>query len=314
MMIKRNDIKEGMTVRSSDGEKLGKVFAVSEGEFHIEKGMFFPKDYLVRYLEVSDIRNGEIYLNHGREALRGLSDSADMDTMAARREGAGVAPGAVGTTTTTTTATTTGTAVGGIGAEVKTGTQKVGVVAQTGAEKVGIKDRELKDRELKELKERELRADLRAKERVATDDVTLRTHHEELGVTKHQRPAGEAQVRKIVVEEKKTVEVPLRHEEVEVVRRAVKGDNIPGDVATFQEETIRIPLSAEEAELTKRAYTDEEITIHKRPIEERRNMEGSVRHEELEDVKVVRTEPDVGEEKLRTGYRADTNIDPLKRS
>ncbi|QAT88429.1 Stress response protein YsnF [Corallococcus coralloides] len=285
MMIKRNDIKEGMTVRSSDGEKLGKVFAVSEGEFHIEKGMFFPKDYLVRYAEVSDIRNGEIYLNHGREALRGLSDS-----------------GAVGATA----ATATGGTVGGIGAGLKTGAAKVDV-ARTGAEKVNIKDRELK--------ERDLRTDMRAAERIANEDVTLRTHHEELDVTKRQRSAGEAQVRKIVVEETKTVEVPLRHEEVEVVRRAVKGkDTIPGDVATFQEETIRIPLSAEEAELTKRAYTDEEITIHKRPIEERRSMEGRVRHEELEDVKVVRTEPIVDEEKRRTGYRTDADIDPLKRS
>ncbi|MBN9682240.1 YsnF/AvaK domain-containing protein [Corallococcus sp. NCSPR001] len=285
-MIKRNDIKEGMTVRSSDGEKLGKVFAVSEGEFHIEKGMFFPKDYLVRYAEVSDIRNGEIFLNHGREALRGLSDS-----------------GAVGATA----ATATGGTVGGIGAGLKTGTTKVTEVPRTGAEKVGFKDRELR--------ERDLRTDMRAAERIANEDVTLRTHHEELGVTKHQRSAGEAQVRKIVVEEMKTVEVPLRHEEVEVVRRAVKDkDTIPGDVATFQEETIRIPLSAEEAELTKRAYTDEEITIHKRPIEERRNMEGRVRHEELEDVKVVRTEPSVDEEKRRAGYRADADIDPLKRS
>ncbi|WP_233585781.1 YsnF/AvaK domain-containing protein [Corallococcus sp. CA054B] len=294
MMIKRNDIKEGMTVRSSDGEKLGKVFAVSEGEFHIEKGMFFPKDYLVRYLEVSDIRNGEIYLNHGREALRGLSDS-----------------GAVGATA----ATATGGTAGGIGAGLKTGgPQKVGDVNRTGAEKVGIKDRELRERELRADLRADMKADMKAAERIANEDVTLRTHHEELGVTKHQRSAGEAQVRKIVVEERKTVEVPLRHEEVEVVRRAVKGDNIPGDVATFQEETIRIPLSAEEAELTKRAYTDEEITIHKRPIEERRSMEGRVRHEELGEVTVVRTEPNVDEEKRRTGYRTDADIDPLKRS
>ncbi|RKG85250.1 DUF2382 domain-containing protein [Corallococcus sp. CA049B] len=295
-MIKRNDIKEGMTVRSSDGEKLGKVFAVSEGEFHIEKGMFFPKDYLVRYVEVSDIRNGEIYLNHGREALRGLSDS-----------------GAVGATAATA-ATATGGTVGGIGAGLKTGTAKVEEVPRTGAEKIGLKDRE-KDRELRRELRTDLRADAKAAERIANDDVTLRTHHEELDVTKRQRSAGEAQVRKIVVEETKTVEVPLRHEEVEVVRRAVKGkDTIPGDVATFQEETIRIPLSAEEAELTRRAYTDEEITIHKRPIEERRTMEGRVRHEELEEPKVVRTEPTVDEEKRRTGYRADVDIDPLKRS
>ncbi|WP_375754832.1 YsnF/AvaK domain-containing protein [Corallococcus exercitus] len=287
MMIKRNDIKEGMTVRSSDGEKLGKVFAVSDAEFHIEKGMFFPKDYLVRYSEVSDIRNGEIILNHGREALSSLSDSG---VMAGRGGGAGVGPGAVGATA----ATATGSNVGGIGAGVG-----------TGARTAGIQDRDLRT---------DMRADdMRGTERIASDDVTLRTHHEELGVTKHQRAAGEAQVRKVVVEEMKTVEVPLRHEEVEVVRRVAK-DPVPGDMAAFREETIRIPLSAEEAELTKRTYTDEEISIHKRDIEEQERMQGSVRREEVEGVTVVRTEGDVDEETRRTGYNANPDIDPLKRS
>ena len=95
-MFQRNDIREGMTVRSIDGEKLGKVFAVSEGEFHIEKGLFFPKDYLVRYAEVSDIRDGEIYLNHGKEALSSLSDENRVGTTAGLGGGAGVGPGAVG--------------------------------------------------------------------------------------------------------------------------------------------------------------------------------------------------------------------------
>ncbi|MBN8230970.1 YsnF/AvaK domain-containing protein [Corallococcus macrosporus] len=286
-MIKRNDIKEGMTVRSIDGEKLGKVFAVSEGEFHIEKGMFFPKDYLVRYSEVSDIRDGEIILNHGREALSSLSDSGGV--MAGRGGGAGVGPGALGATA----ATATGSNVGGIGAGVG-----------TGARTAGIQDRDLRT---------DMRAsDLQGKERIANDDVTLRTHHEELGVTKHQRAAGEAQVRKVVVEEMKTVEVPLRHEEVEVVRRVAK-DPVPGDMAAFREETIRIPLSAEEAELTKRTYTDEEISIHKRDIEEQERLQGSVRREEVDGVTVVRTDADVDEERRRTGYNANADIDPLKR-
>ncbi|RKH04095.1 DUF2382 domain-containing protein [Corallococcus praedator] len=269
-MIKRIDIKEGMVVRSSDGEKLGKVFAISEGEFHIEKGMFFPKDYLVRYMEVSDIRNGEIYLNHGREALSSLSDASNA--------------GALGTATTGTMGT------------VKTGTQKVvGDVPRTG----------LKDTRL------ESRANLKDAERIASEDVTLRTHHEELEAIKHQHRAGEAQVRKVVVEEMRTITVPVRHEEVEVVRRAV-APNTP-DTADFREETIRIPLSAEDAELQKRVYADEDIDIRKRSMEETRSMEGRVRHEEVEGVTVVRTEEELDEDKRRIGYKADADLDPLKR-
>jgi hypothetical protein len=71
-MYQRDDIKEGMTVRSADGHKLGKVYAVGDLEFQIEKGLFFPKDYAVRYEEIRELRHGDIILAHGRESLRSL--------------------------------------------------------------------------------------------------------------------------------------------------------------------------------------------------------------------------------------------------
>ncbi|OJH42303.1 hypothetical protein [Cystobacter ferrugineus] len=72
-MYQRDGIKEGMTVRSIDGHRLGRVYAVGESEFHIEKGLFFPKDYSVRYSEVADIVEGEIILAHGKDSLRPFS-------------------------------------------------------------------------------------------------------------------------------------------------------------------------------------------------------------------------------------------------
>ncbi|HEX5752759.1 MAG TPA: hypothetical protein VFZ09_41525 [Archangium sp.] len=89
-MYQRGDIKEGMTVRSIDGHKLGKVYAVGDSEFHIEKGLFFPKDYSVRYAEISELRNGEVILAHGRDSLRAFSDEVPYgsDTIA-QREGIG---------------------------------------------------------------------------------------------------------------------------------------------------------------------------------------------------------------------------------
>lgn len=89
-MYQRADIKEGMTVRSIDGHKLGKVYAVGDMEFHIEKGLFFPKDYSVRYSEISELRNGEILLAHGKDSLRTFSDEVPYgsDTIA-QREGIG---------------------------------------------------------------------------------------------------------------------------------------------------------------------------------------------------------------------------------
>lgn len=72
-MDQHDGIKEGMIVRSIDGHRLGKVYAVGESEFHIEKGLFFPKDYSVRYAEVSEVVDGEIILAHGKESLRPFS-------------------------------------------------------------------------------------------------------------------------------------------------------------------------------------------------------------------------------------------------
>src|SRR5687768_2672140 len=103
-MYQRSDIKEGMTVRSVDGHKLGKVYAVGETEFHIEKGLFFPKDYSVRYAEISDLRNGEIILMHGKESLRAISDELPYGSDSiAMREGIGTGTVIHETTGTATT-------------------------------------------------------------------------------------------------------------------------------------------------------------------------------------------------------------------
>ncbi|WP_437640481.1 YsnF/AvaK domain-containing protein [Sorangium sp. So ce854] len=68
-MATQQDLRHGMVVRSADGEKLGKVTRIEPTSFEIEKGLFFTTEYLVRYDEVADIRDGEVILAHGREQL-----------------------------------------------------------------------------------------------------------------------------------------------------------------------------------------------------------------------------------------------------
>ena len=272
-MFQRNDIREGMTVRSSDGEKLGKVFAVSEGEFHIEKGLFFPKDYLVRYAEVSDIRNGEIILNHGKEALGTLSDDNRMGTTAGLGGGAGVGPGAVG-----------------IPAERSTG--GIGATGGLGATDTRINERAAMGTD----------TSLRGR---ASEDISIPVHREELDVVKRDQQAGEVRVKKDVVVEEEVVDVPLRRERVRVERRDVS-PNRPAMNASFQEETISVPLRAEQAEIHKRAVVDEEVVIHKDAVEEEQRISEPVRHEEVD----VRTEGNVDEQRI--GYIAPSD-DPLKR-
>jgi uncharacterized protein (TIGR02271 family) len=65
-------IRKGMTVHSSDGERLGKVVSVSTDSFIVEKGFFFPVDYTCRFADVADVRgDDEVVLRLSRTDLEG---------------------------------------------------------------------------------------------------------------------------------------------------------------------------------------------------------------------------------------------------
>jgi uncharacterized protein (TIGR02271 family) len=84
-------VREGMTVRSADGEKLGKVVQCAEQYFLVEKGFFFPKDYLARYSQVLDIRDDEIHL---RETAASLGEASASLTESSEEGRAGLIGGA----------------------------------------------------------------------------------------------------------------------------------------------------------------------------------------------------------------------------
>ena len=68
-MIDRDQVHEGMAVRSADGKKLGRVLVCKEGTFIVEKGFFFATDYVARYEDVADIAGDEIRLSRPHEGL-----------------------------------------------------------------------------------------------------------------------------------------------------------------------------------------------------------------------------------------------------
>ncbi|HEX8823073.1 MAG TPA: YsnF/AvaK domain-containing protein [Archangium sp.] len=222
MLFQRSQLMEGMTVRSSDGEKLGRVFAMGDDAFHIEKGLFFPKDYLVRYADISDIRDGEIILMHGRDSLRSFSSEDKYGTSAG-----------LGTSTAATDLRASADTTGAWGNARR------------------------------------------------TEETTIPLHKEELDVTKREVQTGEVRVHKDVVEEVKTVSVPVRRERVRVERRDVNPDR-PAMNASFQDETVVVPVRAEEVDVSKRAVVDEEVVIRKDSFEEERRVAESLRHEEVE--------------------------------
>ncbi len=70
----RSSIREGMTVFSSDGEKLGKVLSCGTASFTVEKGFFFRKDYAARYEDVADVTGDEIRLGMSKDAFVAVRD------------------------------------------------------------------------------------------------------------------------------------------------------------------------------------------------------------------------------------------------
>jgi uncharacterized protein (TIGR02271 family) len=62
-------LSEGTPVYSRDDEKLGKVRELGDDSFTIEKGFFFPKDFLIRYDDIQDIQDNGIHLNISKDEL-----------------------------------------------------------------------------------------------------------------------------------------------------------------------------------------------------------------------------------------------------
>jgi uncharacterized protein (TIGR02271 family) len=128
----------------------------------------------------------------------------------------------------------------------------------------------------------------------ATDQDTLRVERyaEELQARTVEREAGEVRVTKDVVEEERTLEVPVEREEVRV--RSVTPSETTADAAeAFREGTISVPVREQDVELRKEVRVAEEIGIEKREVTERERVSGTVREErinveEVGDVEVDR--------------------------
>ena len=75
-MEKYPELIEGMVVRSRDGERLGKVVLCNETDFQIEKGFFFPKDFIVKYDDILAVREGEVLVSLKKSELTPFKDES----------------------------------------------------------------------------------------------------------------------------------------------------------------------------------------------------------------------------------------------
>jgi len=130
----------------------------------------------------------------------------------------------------------------------------------------------------------------------AEDGASIELVEEQLRT--HTRPVqtGELTIRKEVVSETRTIEVPVRREELVIERHPV--NRRPADTSEHSAadpliaqlmdrlqhmrdgETLRIPIVEEEVVVQKRPVVVEEITVGKRTQQEKRTVSETVRREQ----------------------------------
>jgi uncharacterized protein (TIGR02271 family) len=114
-----------------------------------------------------------------------------------------------------------------------------------------------------------------------TSNDRLQLREEELQARKTSVQTGEVTLGKEVVEEQRTMEVPVTREEVYVERRAVERREAGAPIADRETETIRVPVTEERVEVEKKPVVYEEVGIGKRVTQETETVSDTVRREEL---------------------------------
>lgn len=115
-----------------------------------------------------------------------------------------------------------------------------------------------------------------------TDGETVRLKEEQLDVDTKEVQTGEVHVSKKVVEETKTVEVPVEHEEVVIERRSVDDDEKVTGNMTMEDDEITIPVTEEQVQVTKEPVVTEEVTIGKEKVTDTKHVTEDVEKEELD--------------------------------
>jgi uncharacterized protein (TIGR02271 family) len=104
---------------------------------------------------------------------------------------------------------------------------------------------------------------------------------ERLDVSK-RTSTREATITKEPISEKKTLEVPVTHEEATVERRPA-GETVStsGQRPVESRTEVKVPLKSEEVQVTKQPYVKEEVAVKKKPVTETRTVTDEVKSEKV---------------------------------
>lgn len=122
----------------------------------------------------------------------------------------------------------------------------------------------------------------RDRDRVADGDEVVR-HEERVNVGTETQESGRARLRKHVVTEKRTVEVPVKREELRVERTPINdGEGRAAAGAQLDEGEQEITLHEERPVVDKEVVAAEKINVGKTTVEGTEQVQADVRKEEVE--------------------------------
>jgi uncharacterized protein (TIGR02271 family) len=121
------------------------------------------------------------------------------------------------------------------------------------------------------------------------EGATIQLHAEELHPHKQFVETGEIRVRKELVTEHRTIEVPVQWEEIVIERYAPAGAAVSASASDLRPgEELRIPVRRERVTVEKRPVVKEEVRVGKRVVQGTERVDGEVRKEEVRVVRVER--------------------------
>jgi uncharacterized protein (TIGR02271 family) len=108
---------------------------------------------------------------------------------------------------------------------------------------------------------------------------TLEAREEEVRIRKRPVQVGEAEVYKEVRTENRSIDVPVKKEELVIERHSLGRQPVSGSVG--ESERVRVPLSEEQIDVEKRTVAAEQVTVGKREIEDEEHVDATIRKEDI---------------------------------
>ena len=228
MRWSRNEVRPGMAVTSTRGERLGNVVRTGADTFVVEKGVFFPKDYELRYDHITGLT--------GEQIAYSLSDADSRFGSVAERARTGNGNGtlraavpAAGSPATTRTASAATTATRNDDVRIPLREEEIGI-EKVSRETGHVRIHKTVKTEEKHFSVPVTREDVVIERVSATGDeasisserafeeqtLDLPLHEEDVQVSKRTRVREQIVVHPVVQAIEKEASASLRHEEAEI--------------------------------------------------------------------------------------------------